>query len=87
MSGDGGRAGWQFQKGSNDDDNDEKPTHAVNIARSLAVGKYAMTFAEWDACERAGGCRHRPIDHGWSRRIRPVIDVSWTNGNCSGHVP
>ena len=36
-----------------------------------------MTFAEWDACVAAGGCKHKPDDQGWGRGNRPVINVSW----------
>jgi formylglycine-generating enzyme required for sulfatase activity len=50
----------------------------VTIARPFAVGKFAVTFAEWDACVADGGCnRYRPNDEGWGRNRRPVIYVSW----------
>ena len=55
----------------------ERPIHEVTIAYPLAVGRYEVTFAEWDACVAAGGCTHRPSDLGWGRGSRPVIDVSW----------
>jgi len=48
----------------------------VRIAKSFAVGKYAVTFAEWDACVANGGCAHKPTD-AWGRDRRPVIYVSW----------
>ena len=41
------------------------------------MGVYEVTFEEWDACRRDGGCTHNPADHGWERGKRPVIDVSW----------
>ena len=56
---------------------DEGPRHRVTIARPFAVGRYEVTFAEWDACRRAGGCLHAPGDEGWGRGSRPVIHVSW----------
>lgn len=31
---------------------DESPQHKVTIAKPFAVGKFAVTFAEWDACGR-----------------------------------
>ena len=43
----------------------------------FAVGKYEVTFAEWDACVSAGGCTHQSDDEGWGRDTRPVINVSW----------
>ena len=58
-------------------DSDEKPVHDVTIASPFAVGKYEVTFAEWDACVAGGGCTHRPADSGWGRGTRPVINVSW----------
>jgi formylglycine-generating enzyme required for sulfatase activity len=46
------------------------PRHKVTIARAFAVGKFEVTFAEWDACIAAGGCKHRPDDRGWGRGKR-----------------
>jgi formylglycine-generating enzyme required for sulfatase activity len=54
----------------------EGPQHRVAVSR-FAIGKYEVTFAEWDVCVAAGGCRHRPDDRGWGRGRRPVIYVSW----------
>jgi formylglycine-generating enzyme required for sulfatase activity len=56
---------------------DERPQHEVVIPRPFAVGRYALTFAEWDVCTAAGGCRHQPDDYGWGRGGQPVINVSW----------
>ena len=68
-----------------DRDDDEGPQHHVTIAAPFAVGKYEVTFAEWDACVAAGGCNgHRPDDEGWGRGQRPVIDVSW--GDAKSYV-
>ena len=58
-------------------DEDESPLHSVEISRSFAVGKYGVTFSEWDACVSGGGCGHRPDDAGWGRGTRPVMGVSW----------
>jgi tripartite-type tricarboxylate transporter receptor subunit TctC len=55
---------------------DEGPQHAVTIAKPFAVGKFDVTFAEWDACADAGACS-RVLDGGWGRSDRPVINVSW----------
>ena len=61
-------------------DGDEGPVHRVTIAAPFAVGKYEVTFAEWDACEAAGGCGgYWPEDRGWGRGQRPVINVSWND--------
>ncbi len=56
----------------------EGPQHRVSIPAPFAVGKYEVTFSEWDACVTAGGCNgYRPDDRGWGRGRRPVINVSW----------
>jgi formylglycine-generating enzyme required for sulfatase activity len=57
---------------------DEGPQASVRFARPFAVGTFAVTFDEWDACVAAGGCNHHvPSDEGWGRGRRPVINVSW----------
>jgi formylglycine-generating enzyme required for sulfatase activity len=57
---------------------DEGPPHPVTIAYPIAIGRYEITFGEWDACVRDGGCnRHMPGDNGWGRGRRPVMNVSW----------
>jgi formylglycine-generating enzyme required for sulfatase activity len=58
---------------------DEGPQHAVTIRDRLAVGRFEVTFAQWDACVAAGGCAHNPGDEGWGRGKRPVINVSWND--------
>ena len=58
---------------------DERPVHQVTIDYPFAVGKYEVTFAEWDACVAAGGCTHRPDDEGDGRGTRPVLNVSWND--------
>ena len=56
---------------------DEGPRHRVRLPRAFAVGVYEVTFAEWDACLRDGGCDWYPPDEDWGRGRRPVINVSW----------
>ena len=56
----------------------EFPRHRVTIPARFAVGRYEVTFAEWDACAAEGGCyNHRPDDAGFGRGRRPVINVTW----------
>jgi FimV-like protein len=55
---------------------DEGPLHSVHVP-AFAIGKYAVTFDEWDACVGARGCSTKPSDEGWGRGRRPVINVSW----------
>jgi formylglycine-generating enzyme required for sulfatase activity len=49
----------------------------VRIAKPFLVGKFEVTFEEYDACVRAGACACCPDDFGWGRGRQPVIDVSW----------
>ncbi len=57
--------------------------HRVTIAKPFAMGKYEVTFDEWDACIADGGCRgSKPDDQGWGRGKRPVIDVSWPDAKA-----
>ena len=55
----------------------EGPQREVVVREPLAVGKFEVTFGEWDACVSAGGCSHRPSDSGWGRGRQPVMNVSW----------
>jgi formylglycine-generating enzyme required for sulfatase activity len=55
----------------------------VTIARPFAVGKFAVTFDQWDACVADGGCNgYRPTDERWGRGNRPVINVNWADANA-----
>ncbi|MGO9171934.1 MAG: formylglycine-generating enzyme family protein [Rhodomicrobium sp.] len=56
---------------------DEGPQHRVAFAKPFAVGKFEVTFAEWDACVAERGCTQKPGDEGWGRGRHPVINVSW----------
>ena len=61
----------------------ERPQRQVTFARPFAVGKFVVTFDEWDACVADGGCNGRkPSDHGWGRGRRPVINVTWNDAKA-----
>jgi formylglycine-generating enzyme required for sulfatase activity len=65
--------------------NDESPQHQVTLDRPFAVGKFPVTFDEWNACIADGGCNgYKPFDQGWGRGRRPVINVSW--GDAKSYV-
>jgi len=69
-----------FQMGSNDGSRDEKPVHTVTV-KSFAMGKYEVTFEEYDKfCEATG--RSKPDDEGWGRGKRPVINVNWNDAKA-----
>jgi len=69
----------KFMMGQTDGDQDEKPVHEVVIAKPFAVGKFEVTFDEYDACAADGGCAKypHPSDEGWGRGRHPVIDIPW----------
>ena len=68
-----------FMMGSTDGRPDETPVHEVTITQSFAVGRFEVTFANWEACVAGGGCasRKKPDPEGWGKGRRPVINVSW----------
>ena len=71
----------------------ERPVHSVTVP-PFKLGKYEVTFAQWDACVADGGCDgHRPGDWNWGRGDQPVIEVSrfdahafidWLNSKTGG---
>jgi formylglycine-generating enzyme required for sulfatase activity len=70
----------EFLMGSPKDEggraSDEGPLHRVMIGRRCAIGRYPVTFDEYDHfC--AATTRDKPADAGWGRSRRPVIDISW----------
>ena len=55
----------------------EKPVHEVTVP-AFKMGKYEVTFAQWDACVADGGCGGYSPDDIWGDRgDRPVMNVSW----------
>jgi hypothetical protein len=53
------------------------------FANPFAVGRFAVTFDEWDRCAADGGCDgYRPNGRGWRRGQRPVINVSWNDAKA-----
>ncbi|MGH8476017.1 MAG: formylglycine-generating enzyme family protein [Methylococcales bacterium] len=54
----------------------EGPQHQVTFTKPFALGRYAVTFDEYDRyCEAKR--INKPHDQGWGRGTRPVIHVSW----------
>jgi formylglycine-generating enzyme required for sulfatase activity len=70
----------EFTMGSPPSEQQAEAQHRVTIAAPFAVSKFEITFAQWDACVKAGGCEgYRPEDQGWGRGKRPVVNLSWEN--------
>ena len=73
--------GGTFRMGSlsNRWDREALPVHSVRVS-AFKLGKYEVTFAQWDACVADRGCRgYKPDDRGWGRGNQPVINVSWND--------
>jgi formylglycine-generating enzyme required for sulfatase activity len=61
----------------------ESPQHKITFVQKFAVGRFSVTFDEWDACVADGGCNgYTPPDQGWGRGRRPVINVSWNEAQA-----
>jgi len=71
----------EFMMGDNfnEGDFDEQPVHAVHLDQYY-ISKYEVTFEQYDKyCDETG--RPRPIDNGWGRGDRPVINIDWGDAN------
>jgi len=70
----------EFLMGSSDKEEggyeEERPQHRVTIVGRFAIGRYPVTFDEYDRFCEAGG-QKKPGDQGWGRGRQPVINVSW----------
>ena len=66
-------------------DPDEKPVHWVSIVRPFAMGKYEVTFEEYDRfCDATGREKPKdgrrwfgPLSRDWGRGRNPVMNVTW----------
>lgn len=57
-------------------DDNEKPTHEVNIPTGFYLSRYEVTFDQYDQFATETN-RELPPDNGWGRGKRPVVNVSW----------
>lgn len=71
----------------------EGPRHQVTFRQPFAIGRYEVTFDEYDACVSDNGCT-AATDYDWGRGRRPVVSinykmaedyVAWLS-NKSGHA-
>ncbi len=76
----------EFTMGSPPSEQGAEAQHRVIIATPFAVSKFEITFEEWDACLKQGGCGgYQPGDEGWGRGERPVINTSWEDAQAYVH--
>lgn len=65
-------------RGGSDTFRQEAPQRNVTIDYPLAVGKFEITYDEWEACLADRACTYRPTDPSYpTRGARPVVHVSW----------
>ena len=56
----------------------EGPPHKVTIARPFAVGRFTVSFDEWDACVADGGCYDfKGDDRGFGRGRLPAAGINF----------
>jgi formylglycine-generating enzyme required for sulfatase activity len=69
-----------FVMGDSRGDRSEKPAHRVTISKPYAIGKYEVTFAQWNACVQAGACRAiaETSTSGLTDKS-PARDLSWND--------
>ena len=63
------------------------PVRQVTISRAFAVGKFEITWADWDSCVAGGGCRTRLVPKPNSDLRRgtarhPAIVISWNDAKA-----
>jgi formylglycine-generating enzyme required for sulfatase activity len=65
----------------------EGPQRKVTIAQAFAVGKFEVTFEEWDACVSAGGCNTTPMTRAGavaSGRLSTCHGMTSPRNTCRG---
>ena len=71
----------EFTMGSAEDEEgrqaNEGPQRVVRLSKPFAIGQFEITFSDWDACVKDGGCKLQISDEGWGRDTHPAINVSW----------
>lgn len=68
----------KFQMGDPEGDMNERHVRTVTFNEDFEIGKYEVTFAEYDAFAHETK-RELPDDRGWGRGSRPVVNVSWND--------
>ena len=63
----------------------EGPAHEVEIRYRISVGMFEVSFAEWDACVRDGGCERQLDDLGRGRGRHPVVHARLSDARAYAH--
>lgn len=70
-----------FMMGSEDGYSDEQPIRAVHVEQPFYLSKTEITFEQYDGFAYYTG-RQLPVDEGWGRGTRPVINVHWEDASA-----
>ncbi|HWA12723.1 MAG TPA: SUMF1/EgtB/PvdO family nonheme iron enzyme [Burkholderiales bacterium] len=73
-----GRFAMPYVPGDSGRYHHEGPVRPVTFDRPFAMGKYEVTFDEWEACVAEQACP-KVDDKGRGKGRRPVVYVSWDN--------
>jgi len=57
-------------------EDDEKPVRRVTI-KPFEIGKYEITFDEWQACVDDGNCKPKKIERNIRKERHPIVFISW----------
>ena len=64
----------------------QAPAHEVTLTQPFQLGKYEVTFMEYDYYvwdqQRKGKVVDYPPDQGWGRYRQPVVNVSWDDATA-----
>jgi len=60
----------------------EGPQTPVSIPAPFAIGAREVTFDEWDACVRDGGCNAYRPSAPWGRGRQPAVNVSFADAQA-----
>lgn len=72
---------FEFGDLQGDGDTDERPSRTVTIKSPFAIGKYEVTFDEYDLfCAKTG--RELTDDSEWGRGQRPAVNIPWQDAGA-----
>ena len=69
----------EFQMGSENGDDEEKPVHTVNVDE-FQIEKYEVTNRQYNQCVKADICVGNAIAKG--KDLHPVVNVTWYDANA-----
>jgi formylglycine-generating enzyme required for sulfatase activity len=56
---------------------EERPQHDVTIRQPFALGKFEVTYENWQACVAHGGCSFFSGGALWADQKEPAVSMSW----------